>query len=146
MKTITRKQLLDAVYEHDDGQLVEVQTVESDGSDGWRFMEIKDLAVGDSVRLRIYDEWAELVPEITETRCWDVDDVRSCCIKNELYTWGSNEDFERMLTMVFHSFPDNESLYIVAKDIAEHSDDQTVSNVMYLLAKDAVRTTFSFKD
>lgn len=85
-------------------------------------------------------------PKITETRLWGKDAVRRCCIKNDLYTCGTNEDFVHMLKMVFKLFPDNESLYIVAKDIAEHSEDQTISNVMYLLAKDAVTTTFQFEE
>ena len=38
--------------------------------------------------------------------------------------------------------PTYENLYRLAKDICEHSEDQTITNVMFILEREAVTTTF----
>ena len=40
------------------------------------------------------------------------------------------------------SQPTYENLYRLAKDICEHSEDQTITNVMFILEREAVTTTF----
>ena len=54
--------------------------------------------------------------EINAKRHWSFDSVRAACIRNHLYT--------------------------VACDIKEHSDGQTITNVMFILEREAVTTTF----
>ena len=68
--------------------------------------------------------------------------VRQTCIKHDLYTCGDNEDYEHMLNWVERLYPNTENLYFIAEDIQKHSKDQTVTNVMFLLERDAVMTTF----
>ncbi len=47
-----------------------------------------------------------------------------------------------MLEMVETMNPTYENLYTVACDIKEHSDNQTITNVMFILEREAVTTTF----
>ena len=83
-----------------------------------------------------------LTPKITTTRRWSAMSVRETCIKHDLYTCGDNEDYEHMLSWVERLYPNTEYLYFIAEDIQKHSKDQTVTNVMFLLERDAVMTTF----
>ncbi|MCD7843628.1 MAG: hypothetical protein LUG17_03265 [Clostridiales bacterium] len=85
-------------------------------------------------------------PEIKEFKDWSVDDVREACIKNDLYTCGSIEDYEHMLDWVNRLYPNTENLYFIAQDIVKHSEDQTVSNVMFILANQTVTTIFQVKE
>ena len=81
-------------------------------------------------------------PKITENKMWTPSTVRSVCIDNDLYTRGDNEDYEHMLSWVRRLYPNTENLYFIAEDIVKHSVGQTITNVMYILANDAVITTF----
>lgn len=84
------------------------------------------------------------IPKITATRNWTPSSVRAACIRNYLYTEGTNDEYMHMLNLVGIAAegPTHKNLYIVAKDIAEHSDCQTICNVMYILENEAVFTTF----
>lgn len=84
--------------------------------------------------------------KVTEIRRWSADSVRNACIQNGLYTNGSNEDYAKMLEQAAQMEPSNENLFRMAQDIAKHSDDQTVSNVMYLLANQAVTVFFEIEE
>lgn len=81
-------------------------------------------------------------PNIKTNRSWTRHTVRQTCIKHELYTCGDNEDYEHMLNWVSRLYPNTENMYFIAEDIQKHSKDQTITNVMFLLEKDAVMTTF----
>ena len=81
-------------------------------------------------------------PNIAVNRRWSGMSVRQTCIKHDLYTCGDNEDYEHMLSWVERLYPNTENLYFIAEDIQKHSKDQTVTNVMFLLERDAVMTTF----
>lgn len=82
------------------------------------------------------------MPEITVNRHWNVADLREACIRNNLYTRGTNEDYDHMFDHVRLFYPDFEALYLVAKDIYDHSVDQTITNIMYIIENEVVRTTF----
>ncbi|MBQ4447447.1 MAG: hypothetical protein II897_04050 [Clostridia bacterium] len=75
-------------------------------------------------------------------RMWSRSSVRNACVNNDLYTLGDNEDYEHMLDWVDRLYPTYEQMLKIAKDIFEHSKDQTITNVMYILEKEAVITTF----
>ncbi|MCI9505767.1 MAG: hypothetical protein HFF62_04145 [Oscillospiraceae bacterium] len=81
-------------------------------------------------------------PKITANRFWTPHSVRQTCITHDLYTGGDCEEYEKMLDRVRNCEPTTENLYVIAKDIQEHSNGQTITNVMFLLEKDAVMTTF----
>ena len=81
-------------------------------------------------------------PAVTRNRMWDCDTVRRACIANHLYTKGDNEAYSKMLDMADRTEPTTKAMYLVAKDIAEHSDMQTITNVMFILEREAVITTF----
>lgn len=86
-----------------------------------------------------------LYPQITRTPHWTVSDVREACIRNNLYTRGTNEEYEKMFDIVRRCpKPGDIGIWSVAKDIAEHSTGQTVTNVMFILANEAVKYTFEF--
>lgn len=81
-------------------------------------------------------------PEINVNRFWSISSVRQCCIDNVLYTEGDNEEYDKMLVFVSCSEPTYENIYIVARDIERHSSYQTITNIMFLLEREAVHTTF----
>ena len=81
-------------------------------------------------------------PNIAVNRRWSGMSVRQTCIKHDLYTCGDNENYEHMLNWVERLYTNTENLYFIAEDIQKHSKDQTVTNVMFLLERDAVMTTF----
>ena len=84
------------------------------------------------------------IPEITRTPNWTPNHVRSACIANDLYTLGTNEEYEAMLSQVAKiPTPSDIGLYTIAKDIAEHSEGVTITNVMFILANDAIFYTFA---
>ena len=85
-------------------------------------------------------------PKITINRQWSSSSVRAVCIENELYTRGDNEAYSHMLDCVNQFYPDTENLYLIAQDIEAHSKDQTITNIMYLLEKQAVATTFEIAE
>ena len=80
--------------------------------------------------------------EITRKRTWLPAMVREACIRNNLYTRGDNEAYSKMLDMVDRTGPTTKAMYLVAKDINEHSKDQTITNILYILESEAVITTF----
>lgn len=82
------------------------------------------------------------VPPITTSRHWDMDSVRCACIKNNLYTHGSNESYSRMLRLTDAIPPTEENIYKIAEDINRHSEGQTITNIMFILENEAITTTF----
>lgn len=85
----------------------------------------------------------EIITNIEVKRMWDSYSVRKACIGNNWYTAGDNEDYTKMLDLVDKLEPTTENLYTIARDIKEHSDDQTISNVMFCLEKDAISTFYT---
>ena len=81
-------------------------------------------------------------PKITTKRQWSAGDVRVSCIRNDLYTRGSNEEYDAMLTSVDELEPTTENIYRIAKDIQEHSVNQTITNIMFILDRESVYTFY----
>ena len=79
---------------------------------------------------------------VEAVRSWNYDSVRRACIRNDLYTSGTNEEYSAMLDVVSNNDPTLPVLYTVAQDIQQHSEDQTVQNIMFILEREAVWTTF----
>lgn len=80
--------------------------------------------------------------ELTRVRTWNFWSVRDACIKNNLYTCGTSQEYDNMLDHVSNLEPTTAALFHIAMDIVGHSEDQTVTNIMYILERDAVITTF----
>jgi hypothetical protein len=87
-----------------------------------------------------------MTPEIRTTRTWDADDVRQTCIRFGLYTRGDSAHYKAILEEVDTMQPTPENLYTVAVDICDHSEEQTVTNIMMLLEKYAVTTLYHIID
>ena len=77
-------------------------------------------------------------------------DVRSFCIHNNLYTRGDSKDYNRMLQSL--GKPHNctpQRVIMIAKDIAEHSDQQdakidlSLESIVFYLCKDVIHTILS---
>lgn len=78
-------------------------------------------------------------------RMWTASKVREMCIRMNLYTMGSNTEYSEMLDYVYeHKNPDNNDIYTVAIDILNHSEYQTLENVMFSLVRDCVYTFYEF--
>ena len=90
------------------------------------------------------------IRKINEMAIWRMADVRACCIKHEYYTCGDNEDYENMLDFVSKTIPTIENLYLVARDIALHSErddyslDDYIKLIMFDLSKEAVIRNYLF--
>lgn len=83
-----------------------------------------------------------MTPKISVNRKWSVSSVMGVCITNSLYTRGSKEEYNKILTYVQGHEPTYKNIYVVAKDICEHSMYQTITNIMFLLEQQAVTSTF----
>lgn len=81
-------------------------------------------------------------PIIFTKRQWSDHSVQAACIKNNLYTRGTYEQYDKMLKSADVLQPTIGNLYQLAKDICEHSEDQAITNVMFILEREAVTTTF----
>lgn len=71
--------------------------------------------------------------------------VRSMCCECNLYTKGTNEQYETMFNMVFALYPKNiitgEDLYPIAADIQNHSrTDMDVESIMFALGEKITRS------
>lgn len=90
------------------------------------------------------------IRKINEVTIWRVADVRACCIKHEYYTCGDNEDYGNMLDFVGKTSPTLENLYLVARDIALHSErddyplDDYIKTIMFDLSKEVVIRNYLF--
>lgn len=80
--------------------------------------------------------------KIIETRHWNLHDLRSACISNHFYTCGTNEEYERLLLSLEELEPTLENMQKVAEDILEHSEDQTLLNIMWVLGNQVIRTSY----
>lgn len=81
-------------------------------------------------------------PEIKEINKITADGVRSCCITHNLYTRGTCRDYDFALNFADTQDYSLKMLYELAEDICKHSENQTITNVMHLLRKDAVITIY----
>lgn len=81
-------------------------------------------------------------PIIFTKRHWSLDSVRKACIKNHLYTRGTCNEYDKMLKLVATMIPTYENIYIIARNIKDHSEDRTVIDIMFILENEAVDTTF----
>lgn len=85
--------------------------------------------------------------KIIETRHWNTIDVRGMCVNMGLYTRGTSEDYDATLNIVRdHRTPTLEDIYRVAEDINRHSEGQTVTNIMYMLVNDVVKSCFEIEE
>lgn len=80
--------------------------------------------------------------EITEEKIWSARNVREACIKHNLYTEGSCREYDKMLDFVRENDFTPMNLFLVAEDICNHSEGQKITNVMFLINKEAVRTYY----
>ena len=85
--------------------------------------------------------------KIIETRTWSSYDVRAMCIRENLYTEGDGDEYTDMLNMVSEKRnPTLEDIYQVADDINRHSEGQTVTNIMFMLANIVVKSCFEIEE
>lgn len=83
----------------------------------------------------------------------DSEGVRQFCICNNLYTRGNNKDYASLLNScdTFHNCTPRRIINI-AKDIAEHSDEQdskidlSLDNIVFYLCEDVMHTMLSIDD
>jgi hypothetical protein len=112
-------------------------------------------ALGTRLELNlIYDTGRETVeilidelPEIAEIVSWTVDDVRALCVRMNWYDAGTFQEYRNMLMRVERVMPTPGNIYLVARDILEHTSDkfQYVENVMYELNRNAVRRSYEVR-
>lgn len=84
--------------------------------------------------------------KIKEYRTWSVVDVRAMCIRENLFTCGTNDEYDDMFKLVRDLEPTVDNIYAVAKSINDHSEYNTVENIMYMLANDVVRYGYEIEN
>ena len=90
-----------------------------------------------------------MTKKITATMTLDAADVRLMCIRHDLYTWGTVEEYDHLLCdMIGYRYidPDYQKLYEIAADIVEHSDENKITNIMSLLCNECVKTYFLIEE
>lgn len=95
---------------------------------------------------KIYYRWLGVgnmkSPNIKVNRVWDFGGIRAMCIKHNFYTRGTNEDYAQLATFIRSRKPTYINVYKAALDICTHSSGQVVTNIMYLIERECVYTTF----
>ena len=84
--------------------------------------------------------------KIKERRIWSANDIMKICRQNHLFNLGDLEEYDHTVSLTDILEPTDENIYLVAKRIVEKSEDQTVENVMYLIANQAVYRTFEIEE
>lgn len=84
----------------------------------------------------------DFIPEITVEKRIDSSSVRETCVRNNFYTMGTIEEYNELLDKANGDYS-VDLLYRLAEDITEHSEHQTIENVMFVLEKEAVNTFFT---
>ena len=82
--------------------------------------------------------------KIIESRKFNIEGIRKTCIENHLFTRGDDAAYAGMIHLAKETVPTPEGLFKVATVIADHSDE-TVENVMFLLANFAVYYTYQIE-
>ena len=77
--------------------------------------------------------------KIKEYRTWFVEDVRAMCIREHLFTCGINAEYDAMFKLVRNLEPTVDNIHWVANYINDHSEYNTVENIMGMLANGVVR-------
>lgn len=83
-----------------------------------------------------------ITPKIKANRIWNFGNIRAACIRNKLYAYGTNEDYNNLANFINNYKPTYENIYKAAYDIYTHSDGQTITNIMYIIEQECVYTTF----
>ncbi len=92
-------------------------------------------------RYRMYN--FRVYKEVVERKVWNSASVRYVCEQNGMYTaTGSGGAYKRMLDRVDTLPPTTKNIYSIAKDISEHSKNQTISSVMTILMNNSVKTFY----
>lgn len=79
---------------------------------------------------------------ITRHRYWSRETVVRTCIKHDLFTHGTNSEYEAMLKKVESSEPTTKAMFSVGYLIRQSSEGRTTAEIMTLLEREAVITTF----
>lgn len=72
------------------------------------------------------------------------------CIRNDFYTLGDTEEYNNMFDFIIHHEPTPDNIWIVANDIARHSDlesygqndTENIESIMFLIEREAVNTFY----
>lgn len=86
------------------------------------------------------------MPNIKEISRWDFLSVKQACINHSLYTRGDSEEYAEMLSKIDNLYPSTDNIYAIAKDIEAHSTEQTITNVMFILRNEAVKTFYEIEE
>ena len=85
--------------------------------------------------------------KIIETKRWSTNNIMTMCIKHRLYTRGDVNSYDNMLSLVDkYQEPTNEAIYEVAIDICEHSADNTIENIMFLISREAIDRFYEIEE
>lgn len=79
---------------------------------------------------------------IKEEKTWDSGDLREMCIHHNLFNNGTNTDYYQALDFVRDNEPTIDNIYMLAKFILENTSDNTLTNIMFLISNEVVKTFY----
>lgn len=86
------------------------------------------------------------IDKLVVTNVWCGETIRSMCIRHNLYTKGSNDEYNSMLDLVDSFEPSIQMIYIIASDILKHSNtDMTIETLMYTINKEVIEVFYDFE-
>lgn len=84
-----------------------------------------------------------MIPTITKTVRLNAYDIRKICIKHNLCTVATNDEYYQILDMVDKAKDTtDETIYEIAAAIKKVSEGETIEHIMFLLANEAVKVFY----
>lgn len=79
---------------------------------------------------------------IKEEKTWDSGDLRQMCMRHNLFTRGVNADYYEALHFVDDNEPTIDNIYMLADFILNNSSDNELTNIMFLISNEVVKTYY----
>ena len=80
-----------------------------------------------------------VVKMITESRWISWDELRGICIREELYTKGTNADYDKLYKMCCNNDLSTADIVAMARDIEQHSETYlSVRNICFMIAQKCI--------
>ena len=76
------------------------------------------------------------IPTLKLNKTWNTSDIEEFCNRHDLYKGTYSEDIEELLKFVEKNDASDDNFYMVAWDMAAHSDTLKVDEILTLLVKE----------
>lgn len=83
---------------------------------------------------------------IKEDKKWDKIRLRSACIRHNLFTCGTNEEYHEALEYVETNVPNLENVYTLSQYLCDHSYKKDLASIMYIIINEVIKTYIDISD